>query len=72
MTTEADVRAVAALIAVRPAWTGMRTAADALQIQSHTLLHCGPPADPPHALVQPVLNSAAVACVFEGWADNLD
>ena len=72
MTTEADVQAVAALIAVRPAWTGMRTAADALQIQSHTLLHCGPPADPPHALVQPVLNSAAVACVFEGWADNLD
>ena len=72
MTTEADVRAVAALIAVRPAWTGMRTAADALQTQSHTLLHCGPPADPPHALVQPVLNSAAVACVFEGWADNLD
>ncbi len=72
MTTEADVRAVAALIAVRPAWTGMRTAADALQIQSHTLLHCGPPADPPHALVQPVLNSAAVACVFEGWADDLD
>ena len=72
MTTEADVRAVAALIAVRPAWTGMRTAADALQIQSHTLLHCGPPADPPHALVQPVLNSAAVACIFEGWADDLD
>lgn len=72
MTTEADVRAVAALIAVRPAWTGMRTAADALQIQSHTLLHCGPPADPPHALVQPVLNSAAVACVFEGWADDLE
>ena len=50
----------------------MRTAADALQLESHTLLHCGPPADPPHALVVPILNSAAVACVFEGWATDLD
>ena len=72
MLTEADLRAADALTAVQPAWTGLRTAADALQLQPHTLLHCGPPADPPHALVEPILNSAAVACVFEGWADDLD
>ena len=72
MLTEADRHAAEALTAVEPAWTGMRTAADALGIERHTLLHCGPPAAPAHALVRPVVNSAAVACVFEGWADDLD
>lgn len=72
MIAEADQHAVDALTAVEPAWTGMRTAADALGLESHTLLHCGPPAVPAHALVTPVLNSAAVACVFEGWANDLD
>jgi len=72
MLTEADRQAVDALTAVDPAWTGMRTAADALGLETHTLLHCGPPAAPAHALVPPILNSAAVACVFEGWADDLD
>ena len=72
MLTEADQHAADALTAVEPAWTGMRTAADALGLESHTLLHCGPPASPAHALVEPILNSSAVACVFEGWADDLD
>ena len=72
MLAEADRNAAQALTAVEPAWTAMRTAADALGLRTHTLLHCGPPADPAHALVQPILNSAAVACVFEGWADDLD
>ena len=72
MLTEADQHAVDALTAVEPAWTAMRTAADAIGLETHTLLHCGPPATPAHALVQPLLNSAAVACVFEGWANDLD
>lgn len=72
MLTEADRHATDALINVKPAWTGMRTAADALRLKDHSLLHCGPPATPPHALAKPILNSAAVACVFEGWVDNLD
>lgn len=72
MLVEADRQSVEALAAVEPAWTGMRTAADALGLEEHTLLHCGPPASPSHALVQPILNSAAVACVFEGWTDDLD
>ena len=37
MLTEADLRATEALTAVQPAWTGLRTAADALQLQPHTL-----------------------------------
>ena len=72
MLTEPDRYATEALINVKPAWTGMSTAADALRLKTHTLLHCGPPATPPHALAKPILNSAAVACVFEGWTDNLD
>ncbi len=69
---EADERAVAALVSARPAWTGMRTAAEAVGLEPRTILHCGPPAHPRHALVAPTLNSAAVACVFEGWADDLE
>ena len=72
MLTDADCQSAESLTAVEPAWSGMRTATDALGLEEHTLLHCGPPASPPHALVPPILNSAAVACVFEGWADGLD
>lgn len=71
MLAEADRHAAEALVAVEPAWTGMRTAAETLGLEPHTLLHCGPPA-PAGTLVRPLLNSAAVACVFEGWADDLD
>lgn len=70
--TQPDADAAARLTAVRPAWTGMRLAGEAIGLEARTILHCGPPATPPHALVQPTLNSAAVACVFEGWADTLD
>ena len=70
--TQADLRAADALVSARPAWTGVSTAARAVGLESRTILHCGPPADPPHALVTPTLHSAAVACVFEGWAADLD
>ena len=70
MTAE-DSTAIDRLLAVAPAWTGTPTAADAIDLASHTLLHCGPPANPHHALVTPTLNSAAVACVYEGWAGTL-
>ena len=72
MLADADRQSAEALVAADPAWCGMRIAADALGLRKHTLLHCGPPASPSHALVQPILNSAAVACVFEGWCDDLD
>ena len=70
--TETDAVAAEALVSIRPAWTGMPRAAEALDLPAFTLLHAGPPADPPHDLVAPTLNSGAVACVFEGWADSLD
>ncbi|MEE8334286.1 MAG: DUF1116 domain-containing protein [Alphaproteobacteria bacterium] len=68
----ADRHALEKLLAVRPAWAGVPLAADAVGLEGATLLHCGPPADPPHDLVRPTVHSAAVACVFEGWASNFD
>ncbi len=70
--TAEDSQAIERLLAVVPAWTGISTAADAVGLKAQTLLHCGPPADPHHALVVPTLNSAAVACVYEGWASTLE
>ena len=68
----ADERALARLLAATPAWSRVATAAEAIGLEDRVLLHCGPPADPPHNLVIPILNSAAVACVYEGWARTLE
>jgi hypothetical protein len=67
-----DSTTIERLLAVAPAWNGLPSAAEAVGLESHTLLHCGPPADPAHDLVIPILNSAAVACVYEGWAKDFD
>lgn len=70
MTTRPeDEQALTRLFEARPAWTGMTSAADAIALEERTLLHSGPPAG--HRPVIPTLNSAAVACVFEGWAKDL-
>ena len=70
--TSRESEAIDRLVAVAPAWTGVKTAADAIGLTGRVLLHSGPPASPSHALVKPTLNSASVACVHEGWADDLD
>ena len=67
----ADTRAFEKFLAVRPAWTAMRPAREAVGLEDRTLLHCGPPVSRASEMVQPTLNSAAVACVFEGWARTL-
>lgn len=67
----ADTRAFEKFLAVRPAWTAMRPAREAIGLEDRALLHCGPPVAAAADLVQPTLNSAAVACVFEGWARTL-
>ena len=67
-----DEKAVDKILAVVPAWSRVTTARDAMDLPDHTLLHCGPPAEPSQVLVTPILNSAAVACVYEGWAKTLD
>jgi hypothetical protein len=56
---------------VRPAWTGVVSAAKALGLGRYCLLHAGPPfvdASKPSA---PILASAALCCVYEGWAEDI-
>ena len=69
-SAQADKEALERLFAARPAWSGVKTSAKAVGLESHVLLHSGPPAESDHVI--PTLNSAAVACVFEGWARDLD
>lgn len=57
--------------AVRPRWTRVVPAADALGLASHTLLHAGPPFEPGEAPSPPILNAASVCVVHEGWAPDL-
>jgi hypothetical protein len=67
----ADKSAIEKILAVVPAWRGVTSAAKAVNLADYELLHCGPPSDPCNVLVAPILNSAAVACVYEGWAQTL-
>ena len=65
----ADREALSRVLSIQPAWTGIVQAAEATNIRDKMLLHSGPPLKT--TPVTPILNSAAVACVFEGWAQSL-
>jgi len=66
----ADKEALERFYAARPAWTGIASAKAAIGLDGKVLLHSGPPYE--GAPITPTLNSASVACVFEGWARDLD
>ena len=68
----ADQVSVEELLSVLPVWSKVTTLESAIGLANQTLLHCGPPVKNASQLVTPILNSAAVACVFEGWAKSLD
>ena len=65
---EADKNALKTFFKSQPAWSGMLSAKKAINQKDFTLLHSGPPMLEEKAIT--TLNSAAVACVFEGWAGN--
>lgn len=48
----------------------MRTARDALALPERTLLHAGPPLKNPCAPPAPLLSSAVLCCLYEGWAKD--
>lgn len=64
----ANTRAAARLVACQPAWTAVRHARDALGLPDMTLLHAGPPLCDPCRPPAPLLSSAVLACIYEGWA----
>ena len=65
---EADRIALQTFFQSQPAWSGVLSARKAINQKDFTLLHSGPPMAVEKAI--PTLNSAAVACVFEGWAGD--
>ncbi|HBP85313.1 MAG TPA: DUF1116 domain-containing protein [Gammaproteobacteria bacterium] len=72
MTHPADQEALSRILRVKPVWTQMRSAADAIDLAEHTLLHAGPAFKDPAEIVKPVLNSACVAAVFNGLAPDFE
>jgi hypothetical protein len=61
-----------ALLAVRPAWTRVARASDVFTLPGRWLLHAGPPFADPRKPCAPVLSSAVLACIYEGWAKSED
>lgn len=58
------------LYAVRPVWTDVVSAREAVGLEPMTLLHAGPPFINPCQPSAPVLSSAVLCCLYEGWASS--
>ena len=69
---DADRLAIDRIFAVAPELFALERAADRLHLGRHELLHAGPPLRDPCAPCTPVLHSAMVAILLEGWADTAD
>jgi len=53
---------------VRPQWTAVRSARDALGLEGRVLVHAGPEKLDAASLPPPMRNSAIISCLHEGWA----
>lgn len=60
------------MIEVEPVWNGIGTARTELGLQDKTLLHAGPPIEDPNGIAIPILNSAVLAALYEGWCSSED
>ncbi|WP_429932917.1 DUF1116 domain-containing protein [Agrobacterium vitis] len=69
--TKADSEALAGIHAVEPVWTGVRLASDAMDFPPYTILHAGPPIELAN-IAAPILNSAVMAALYEGWARDME
>ncbi|SDH32302.1 Protein of unknown function [Pseudomonas flavescens] len=58
------------LYAVRPVWQRVVSAAEAIDLPDRTLLHAGPPFRLGQQPSAPILSSALLCCLHEGWADS--
>lgn len=66
----ANARALERILAVEPRWTSVRPASEAIGLPDRVLLHAGPPLPDPTRPPPPMLNSAVLACLYEGWAKD--
>jgi hypothetical protein len=69
-SNNADSESVARVLRVEPQWSAIAPAAEAIGLTSHTLLHAGPPLA--SEACKPILHSAGLAAILEGWAKDLD
>jgi len=66
----ANVRALERILSVDPRWTAVRPASEVIGLPDRVLLHAGPPLPDPTRPPPPMLNSAVLACLYEGWAKD--
>ena len=67
-----DRGALKKMLRARPVWVNNELAASAIGIDDSVILHAGPPFESTNEIPAPVMNSAAVALVFEKHADDFD
>ena len=72
MTHPADRIAFDRSMVAEPVWNRIESAGDAVALPENVLLHAGPPFRRPSDIPKPVMNSACVAAVFEGLAQDFD
>ena len=70
MLLNPNIEALARMAAARPQWTAVRDARSALRLEGRVLLHAGPPLADPTQPPRPMLNSAVLSCLHEGWAKD--
>lgn len=68
--SEVNARALARTLLVEPRWIGVQAARTALGLPERVLIHAGPPLPDPQRPPAPMLNSAVLACIYEGWAKD--
>lgn len=67
-SSEANSLALDRLYAVFPVWNKVVQAAEVIDFPPFTLLHAGPPFKDPCSPSFPILSSASLCAVYEGWA----
>ncbi|WP_304308434.1 DUF1116 domain-containing protein [Pseudacidovorax intermedius] len=68
----ADAAGFEALVKTAPVLSDLLPAGEAFSFPDRTVLHAGPPFETTAPIPAAVLNSAAAAAVFEGWAADRD
>lgn len=66
----ADAAALARMHEVRPVWRGIALARDVIAFPKRAILHAGPPVRRGE-VAPPLTNSAVMAILYEGWAQDI-
>jgi len=66
----ADHDALQRMHTVHPVWRGVGLARDVVAFPGRIILHAGPPVSP-GSIAQPLANSAMMAILYEGWAQDV-